>query len=183
MTTAGQERKNMTSTGTLQIENALTLSAAEVRALLPQREPFLFVDDVPEVVPGVRVIAHVTYPADSPFYSGHFPGSPLTPGVIIIETMAQAASLIMLTTPRYKGQVGYFVGIREARFFRPVHPGEAVLLEGSVTSQRHGVIEVAMQATVAGVRAATAVLTVTFRPRPLDCGSADARAPSDTREV
>ncbi|MHB8107813.1 MAG: 3-hydroxyacyl-ACP dehydratase FabZ family protein, partial [Candidatus Cryosericum sp.] len=131
----------MASEVTQHIGDALTLSVAEVRDLLPQREPFLFVNGLTEVVPGVRVAAQATFAADSPFYVGHFPGSPLTPGVIIIETMAQAASLIMLTTPRYRGQIGYFVGIREARFFKPIHPGQSVLLEGAVTSQRHGVIE------------------------------------------
>jgi 3-hydroxyacyl-[acyl-carrier-protein] dehydratase len=156
---------NVASECTPQVGSVLTLGAAEVRDLLPQREPFLFINGVTEVTPGVCVTAHVTYPAGSSFYAGHFPGLPITPGVILVETMAQAASLIMLATPRYRGQIGYFVGIRDARFFKPVHPGEDVLIEGSIVSQRHGVIEATMQAGVAGVRAAAAALSVTFRPR------------------
>jgi len=147
--------------------DVVMLSAVDVRGLLPQREPFLFVNGPADVVPGIRVTAHATFGAGSPFYAGHFPGSPLTPGVIIVETMAQAASLIMLTTPQYRGQIGYFVGIREARFYKPVYPGQSVVLEGQITAQRHGIIEASMQAAADGIRAATAVLTVTFRrPQP-----------------
>jgi len=165
----------MASEETLHTGDVLTLSVADVRDLLPQREPFLFVNGPTEVVPGIRVATHATFPADSPFYAGHFPGSPLTPGVIIVESMAQAASLIMLTTRRYRGQVGFFVGIREARFYKPVYPDQSVVLEGMVTSERHGIVEASMQATVEGVRAATAILTVTFRPRQVIHGQGQTR--------
>lgn len=142
----------------------LSLTAADVQVLLPQREPFLFVTGPAEVVPGAAVTARTTFPANIPLYRGHFPGSPVTPGTIIVETMAQAASLIMLTTSQYEGQIGYLIGIREAHFLKPVYPDAAVLVEGNVCSQRHGVIEAAMQLSVGGVRSATAVLTVMFRP-------------------
>ena len=165
----------MASEETLHTRDVLMLSAADVRALLPQREPFLFVNGPTEVVPGVRVAAHTMFAADSPFYAGHFPGSPLTPGVIIVETMAQAASLIMLTTRRYRGQIGFFVGIREARFYKPVYPDQPVVLEGMVTSERHGIVEASMQATVQGIRAATAIVTVTFRPRQVIQGQRQTR--------
>lgn len=148
----------------VQAQGTLRLSPGQVRELLPQREPFLFVNGPADVVPGVHVAAQATYPEDSSFYRGHFPGFPLTPGVIIIETMAQAASLMMLTTPRYSGQIGYFVGIREARFFKAVLPGAVVTLTGSVVSIRHGVVENSMEAWTGGVRAAVAIVTCTFRP-------------------
>ncbi len=154
----------MVSEASMQAQSALRLSPEQVRELLPQKEPFLFVNGPADVVPGVRVAAQATYLEDSSFYTGHFPGFPLTPGVIIIETMAQAASLMMLTTPRCSGQVGYFVGIKEARFFKAVLPGTVVELTGSIVSIRHGVIESNMEAWTGGVRAATAILTCTFRP-------------------
>ncbi|MCX6062910.1 MAG: beta-hydroxyacyl-ACP dehydratase [Caldiserica bacterium] len=154
----------MVSEGSLETSGALRLSREQVRELLPQREPFLFVNGPAEVVPGVRVAAQATYAEDSFFYGGHFPGFPVTPGVIIVETMAQASSLMMLTTPRYSGQIAYFVGIREARFFRAVFPGEVVTLTGSVVSTRHGVIESRMEAWMGGIRAAVAIVTCTFRP-------------------
>jgi 3-hydroxyacyl-[acyl-carrier-protein] dehydratase len=154
----------MISEASIQAQGTLRLSPEQVRELLPQREPFLFVNGPAVVVPSVRVAAQATYPADSSFYAGHFPGLPLTPGVIIIETMAQAASLMMLTTPRCSGQIVYFVGIREARFFKTVHPGAVVEVTGSVVSMRHGVVESSMEAWTGGVRAAFAIVTCTFRP-------------------
>jgi 3-hydroxyacyl-[acyl-carrier-protein] dehydratase len=157
------ERTNMISAASVQTQGVLRLSPEQVRELLPQREPFLFVNGPADVVPGIRVTAWATYPEDSSFYTGHFPGYPLTPGVIIIETMAQAASLMMLTTPGCSGQIGYFVGIREARFFKAVLPGAVVEVMGDVVSMRHGVIESNMEAWAGGVRAATAILTCTFR--------------------
>lgn len=154
----------MISTASVQVQSTLRLSPEQVRELLPQGEPFLFVNGSADVVPGVRVAAQVTYPEESFFYSGHFPGFPLTPGVIILETMVQASSLMMLTTPRYAGQIGYFVGIREARFFKAVLPGTVVEVTGSIVSLRHGIIESSMEMWTGGVRAAAATLTCTFRP-------------------
>jgi 3-hydroxyacyl-[acyl-carrier-protein] dehydratase len=162
------ERTNMPSEAGVQTQGTLRLSPEQVRELLPQREPFLFVNGPADIVPGIHVAARATYAEDSAFYRGHFPGMPLTPGVIIVETMVQAASLMMLATPRYAGQIAYFVGIRDARFFKAVFPGAVVELTGSITSIRHGVIESRMEVWVDGVRAASATVTYTFRPqRPL----------------
>lgn len=154
----------MVSEASVETQDTIRLSPEQVRELLPQREPFLFVNGPADVVPGVCVTAQVTYPEDSSFYTGHFPGFPLTPAVIIIETMAQTASLMMLTTPRCAGQIVYFVGIREARFFKAVLPGAVVAITGSVVSVRHGVVENSMEVWTGGVRAAAALVTCTFRP-------------------
>jgi 3-hydroxyacyl-[acyl-carrier-protein] dehydratase len=160
----------MVSEARLETQDTLRLSPEQVRELLPQREPFLFVNGPADVVPGVCVTAQATYPVDSPFYCGHFPGFPLTPGVIIIETMAQAASLMMLTTPCCAGQIVYFVGIREARFFKAILPGAVVAITGSVVSMRHRVVENSMEAWTDGVRAAAALVTCTFRPHRSSSG-------------
>jgi 3-hydroxyacyl-[acyl-carrier-protein] dehydratase len=157
------ERMSMVSQESVQVQSVLRLTPEQVRELLPQREPFLFVNGPEDVVPGIRVTARTTYPEDSSFYIGHFPGYPLTPGVIIIETMAQAASLMMLTTPGCSGQIGYFVGIREARFFKAVLPGAVVEVTGNVVSMQHVIIESSMEAWEGDVRAAAAILTCTFR--------------------
>jgi 3-hydroxyacyl-[acyl-carrier-protein] dehydratase len=154
----------MASEANVQAQCTLRLSLEQVREVLPQKEPFLFVNGPAEVVPGVCVAARATYAEDSSFYAGHFPGFPLTPGAIIIETMAQAASLMMLTTPRYSGQIVYFVGVREARFFKAVLPGTVVDLKGSVVSMRHGIVESSMEVWIGGVRAASAIVKCTFRP-------------------
>src|SRR5664279_6217941 len=94
------ERMSMVSQESVQAQSVLRLTPEQVRELLPQREPFLFVNGPADVVPGIRVTARTTYPEDSSFYTGHFPGYPLTPGVIIIETMAQACLLYTSPSPR-----------------------------------------------------------------------------------
>ena len=153
----------MTTAADMQDGNLVRLTPGQIREILPQKEPFLFINGPAEVVPGVRVHATATYPEDSFFYAGHFPGFPLTPGVIIVETMAQAASLIILTMPEHVGQIGYFVGIKEARFFKTVFPGATVELEGRFVGERHGVVESTVEALKDGVRVARADLTCTFR--------------------
>ena len=153
----------MTTAADMQDGNLVRLTPGQIREILPQKEPFLFINGPAEVVPGVRVHATASYPEDSFFYAGHFPGFPLTPGVIIVETMAQAASLIILTMPEHVGQIGYFVGIKEARFFKSVFPGATVELEGRFVEERHGVVESTVEALKDGVRVARADLTCTFR--------------------
>jgi 3-hydroxymyristoyl/3-hydroxydecanoyl-(acyl carrier protein) dehydratase len=76
---------------------------------------------------------------------------------------------MMLTTPRCEGQIVYFVGIREARFFKAVLPGAVVELTGSVVSMRHGIVTNSMEAWTNGIRAAAATLSCTFRPHRLRC--------------
>ncbi len=148
----------------------LRLNAEEVRNILPQREPFLFVNGPADVVPGVRVCAQVVFARDLPLYAGHFPGFPLTPGVLIVEAMAQASSLIVLTLPEYRGYIGYFVGMNEVRFHKAVFPGTTLTLRGALTGNRHGLVESSMEAFSGDVRVASAVLVTMFRPR---------RSPSD----
>ena len=158
----GDRKVDMTEAD-MQDGNVIRLTAEQIREILPQKEPFLFVNGPAELVPGVRVHTSATFAEDSFFYAGHFPGFPLTPGVIIVETMAQAASLIILTMPEHAGQIGYFVGIKEARFIKSVFPGATVELEGRFVAERHGVIESTVEALKDGVRVARADLTCTFR--------------------
>jgi 3-hydroxyacyl-[acyl-carrier-protein] dehydratase len=157
------ERVDMTTAADIQDGNVVRLTPGQIREILPQKEPFLFINGPAEVVPGVWVHTTATYAENSFFYAGHFPGFPLTPGVIIVETMAQAASLIILTMPEHVGQIGYFVGIKNARFFKSVFPGSTIELDGRFVGVCHGVIESTVEARRDGVRVARADLTCTFR--------------------
>jgi 3-hydroxyacyl-[acyl-carrier-protein] dehydratase len=101
----------------------------EIKSLLPHRYPFLLVDRVLELVPGKRLVALKNVTINENFFSGHFPSKPVMPGVLIIESMAQAAGLIMLSEKEHQGKIPYFTGIDNARFRRPVIPGDQIIIE------------------------------------------------------
>jgi len=101
-------------------------------ALLPQRPPFLFVDVVDECEPSLRVQARYQVTGDEFFLAGHFPGNPIVPGVILLEALAQAASIAVATDGRYEGKLALFGGVEKARFRRVVRPGDELVLEADV---------------------------------------------------
>jgi 3-hydroxyacyl-[acyl-carrier-protein] dehydratase len=101
----------------------------EPAAVLPHRPPFLFVDEVVELVPGERVVAQWHLTGDEWFFAGHFPGRPTLPGVLMCEAIAQAGALAVLLDERYAGKLPLFGGLDGARFRRQVGPGDTLTLE------------------------------------------------------
>src|SRR6478735_5290785 len=91
---------------------------------LPHREPFIFIDDVREAVPGERAVCVKTFAPDAPFFRGHFPGDPLVPGVILSEALAQTAGI----AAGEPGKAYRLSAIRSMKFLRAVRPGETVVL-------------------------------------------------------
>ncbi|MFI5035919.1 MAG: 3-hydroxyacyl-ACP dehydratase FabZ [Acidimicrobiales bacterium] len=103
------------------------------RRWLPHREPFLLLDEVLEVEPGVRAVARWTLTGDEWFFPGHFPGRPTTPGVLLLESIAQCGAVAVLADPRYAGRLPLFGGVERARFRRQVVPGDTVTLRCEMT--------------------------------------------------
>ena len=101
----------------------------EPAAVLPHRPPFLFVDEVVELVPGQRVVGRWHLTGDEWFFAGHFPGRPTLPGVLMCEAIAQAGALAVLLDDRYTGKLPLFGGLDRARFRRQVGPGDTLTLE------------------------------------------------------
>jgi 3-hydroxyacyl-[acyl-carrier-protein] dehydratase len=127
--------------------------------LLPHRPPFLFVDEILELVPGTSARARWHVDPGAAFFAGHFPGNPILPGVIIVEALAQTGALAALADPDTAGKLALFGGIGQARFRRVVRPGEDLVLETTLTRRRGPLGQGTGTATVDGVTACTAELT------------------------
>jgi 3-hydroxyacyl-[acyl-carrier-protein] dehydratase len=133
---------------------------------LPHRYPFILVDRVLEIEHHVRIKALKNVTINEPFFQGHFPARPVMPGVLMLEALAQAAALLSfesMGTEPGDDTVVYFAGIDEARFKRPVGPGDQLILEASIERQKAGIFRYKARATVDGCLAAEALLMCTMR--------------------
>ena len=138
----------------------------EILEYLPHRYPMLLVDRVLEIEPGKRILALKNVSVNEHFFVGHFPHHPVMPGVLIIEALAQAAAILSFRTRGKKPDdksVYYFVGIDEARFKRPVVPGDQLLLEVAKERELQGVGKFTAQARVGEKLVAEAKLLCTLR--------------------
>jgi 3-hydroxyacyl-[acyl-carrier-protein] dehydratase len=143
------------------------LDRAQIERLLPHRPPFLLVDEVVEGEPGVRCVALRMLRDEDFWFAGHFPGNPVMPGVLIVEALAQAATIAAAsvaltdhaaadgsettaTASGMTGKIGLFAGIDKVRFKRVVKPGDTLRLEAEITTFRGPVGKAAVKATVDG---------------------------------
>jgi len=131
---------------------------------LPHRYPFLLVDRVIQLVPGDRITALKNVTINEPFFTGHFPGRPVMPGVLIIEAMAQAGGLLAIeSNPADKrGQLIYFMGMDKVRFRKPVVPGDQLIFEAKILKMRSNVAKMSGTASVDNQIAAEAELMASF---------------------
>ena len=130
----------------------------EIKKMLPHRYPFLLVDRVLEIEPEKRLIALKNVTVNENFFNGHFPAKPVMPGVLIIESMAQAAGLLMLSQEKHQGKIPYFTGIDNARFRRAIVPGDQIIIEIEVIRIKGNVGRAKGTAKVDGQLAAEAEL-------------------------
>jgi 3-hydroxyacyl-[acyl-carrier-protein] dehydratase len=141
----------------------MELNVLEIMKYLPHRYPFLLVDRIIDFVKGEKIVGVKNVTINEPFFQGHFPGHPIMPGVLIIEAMAQVGGIYAhLAGEVDEGKVPYFVGIDQARFRRPVLPGDVLRLELSLVSVRRGIYSFAGQAYVGDKLVAEAELKATF---------------------
>ena len=147
----------------------LPWEAADIMTILPHRYPFLLIDRVVEIEPGQRVVAVRNVTANEPQFTGHFPGRPIMPGVLLVESLAQAGAVALLAHRENRGKLVLFAGIDECRFRRIVVPGDTLRLE--ITVEKLGRVSGRARtvATVDGEVAVEAILSF-IMPRDQDIG-------------
>jgi len=137
---------------------SVALGREQIEEILPHRDPFLFLDEVTVLEPGSRVVARKRVREDEWVLTGHFPGRPIMPGVIIVEAMAQTGAVAVLADEANRGKLALFAGINDVRFKRMVLPGDELELICEVERMRGPVGRGKATATVDGELAARGTL-------------------------
>lgn len=135
------------------------LTTKEIMEILPHRHPFLLIDTIEELEPGVRAVGKKCVSFDEPYFAGHFPNEPVMPGVLIVEAMAQTGAVAILCQDEHKGKTAYFAGISSAKFKRKVTPGDVLMIETEIVKVKGPIGVGKAVARVDGKIAAMAELT------------------------
>ncbi|MGA2888917.1 MAG: 3-hydroxyacyl-ACP dehydratase FabZ [Terracidiphilus sp.] len=144
----------------------MTFDIQEILGLLPHRYPFLLIDRVVEFERGKRLVAIKNVTFNEPFFQGHFPNVPIMPGVLVIEAMAQAGAIIMMSEiPDREKKLAVFTGIEKAKFRNQVTPGDQLRIEVDVLAFRSRMGRMEAKATVDGKLACQATLSCAIVPR------------------
>ena len=112
------------------------LNKEQIKEIIPQREPFLMIDEVEEYVPGESAIAYKNVDANEWYFKGHFPGNAIMPGVLITESLAQAGAIAILSMPENKGKNALFGGIDKMKFKKMVVPGDRLKLKVKIIKRK-----------------------------------------------
>lgn len=137
----------------------MTLDITQIMEILPHRQPFLLIDAIEELEPGVRAVARKCVSYNEPYFNGHFPAEPVMPGVLIIEALAQTGAVAILSVEENRGKTAYFAGIQSAKFKKKVVPGDVLTLQTEIIKQKGPIGIGKAIATVDGKIACVAELT------------------------
>lgn len=158
-------------TVTPELPKAFVYGITDIMKFLPHRYPFLLVDRIVELEPDKRIVGLKNVTINEPFFPGHFPGAPVMPGVLIIEAMAQVAGvMIYRDLPEREKKLIYFTGIENAKFRRPVVPGDQLRIEMEMLNRRNNFGKMMGRASVEGKLVAQAVVMFAIADHPGSAG-------------
>jgi len=135
------------------------MTAKEIMEIIPHRQPFMLIDTIEELEPGIRAVARKCVSYNEPYFAGHFPEEPVMPGILIVEALAQTGAVAILSVEENKGKTAYFGGMNHVKFKKKVVPGDKIRLECRIMKQKGPVGIGNAVATVDGKTAASAELT------------------------
>ncbi|MFO7947300.1 MAG: 3-hydroxyacyl-ACP dehydratase FabZ [Armatimonadota bacterium] len=142
------------------------LDIKEIQKILPHRYPFLLIDRVLELEPGERAVAIKNITANEPQFTGHWPGDPVMPGVLMLEAMAQTGGVMLLTSGSFSDKLAVFGGMDKVRFRRQVVPGDQMRIEATLIRRKGTIGKVHVVATVDDEKAAEGDLVFALTDKP-----------------
>ncbi len=153
----------------------------KIQRVMPHRYPFLLVDRIIALDPGVSITGIKNVTINEPFFAGHIPGHPVMPGVLVVETMAQVAACLVLDDPKLHGRIAYFGAIDAARFRRRVVPGDQMVVRVDLLKRRGRFLKVQAEVRVDGHLVADGTLTFFFSVEAETAGQAGLLVDDDAR--
>ena len=161
------------------LDGKQVLEIGDIMAILPHRFPFLLIDRLMEIERKKRIVALKNVTINEPFFAGHFPNFPIMPGVLIVESIAQAGGALLLTEiPDRESKLMVFTGIERAKFRRPVVPGDQLRIEVNVINWRPRAVKMEGRVTVEGKLACEAIVMCQLVPRAAQAPSVGTAEPT-----